>query len=120
MCTSIVSAFTGIPVHNNVAMTGEITLRGRVLPIGGLKEKLLAALRGGITKVLIPKDNEKDLAEIPDHVKRGMEIVPVSTVDEVIANALTIAPVPIEWSDPTDDKVASTSGKDDASGVITH
>jgi len=120
MCTSIVSAFTGIPVHNNVAMTGEITLRGRVLPIGGLKEKLLAALRGGITKVLIPKDNEKDLAEIPDNVKRGMEIVPVSTVDEVIANALTIAPVPIEWSDPTDDKVASTSGKDDASGVITH
>jgi ATP-dependent Lon protease len=120
MCTSIVSAFTGIPIHNNVAMTGEITLRGRVLPIGGLKEKLLAALRGGITKVLIPKDNEKDLAEIPDNVKRGMEIVPVSTVDEVIANALTIAPVPIEWSEPTEDKVAGTSSKDDASGVITH
>jgi ATP-dependent Lon protease len=120
MCTSIVSAFTGIPVHNNVAMTGEITLRGRVLPIGGLKEKLLAALRGGITKVLIPKDNEKDLADIPDNVKRGMEIVPVSTVDEVIANALTIAPVPIEWSEPADDKVASTPGTDDSSGVITH
>jgi len=101
-------------------MTGEITLRGRVLPIGGLKEKLLAALRGGLARVLIPRDNEKDLAEIPDNVKRGLEIVPVSTVDEVIANALTRVPVPIEWSEPADDAVAGTPGKEDASGVITH
>jgi ATP-dependent Lon protease len=120
MCISIVSAMTGIPVRCNVAMTGEITLRGRILPIGGLKEKLLAALRSGIVKVLIPKDNEKDLAEIPDNVKRGLEIVPVSTVDEVIANALTIEPVPIEWSEPADDAVAGKPGKDDTSGVITH
>ena len=120
MCTSIVSALTGIPVRNDVAMTGEITLRGRVLPIGGLKEKLLAALRGGITTVLIPKDNEKDMAEIPDNVKRGLKIIPVSTVDEVIANALTSAPVPIEWSEPSDDDVPSTTDKDSTSGVITH
>ncbi|WP_042688568.1 endopeptidase La, partial [Azospirillum sp. B506] len=88
MATSIVSVLTGIPVRKDVAMTGEITLRGRVLPIGGLKEKLLAALRGGIKHVLIPKDNEKDLADIPDNVKRGLEIMPVGTVDEVLRNAL--------------------------------
>jgi ATP-dependent Lon protease len=82
MITSIVSVLTGIPVRKDVAMTGEITLRGRVLPIGGLKEKLLAALRGGLKTVLIPKDNEKDLAEIPDNVKRGLTIVPVATVDD--------------------------------------
>ena len=120
MCTSIVSALTGIPVRNNVAMTGEITLRGRILPIGGLKEKLIAALRGGITVVLIPKDNEKDIAEIPDNVKRGLEIIPVATVDEVIANALTRAPVPIEWSEPSDGDVPSATDKDSTSGVITH
>lgn len=97
MCTSIVSVLTGIPIRKDVAMTGEITLRGRVLPIGGLKEKLLAALRGGIKTVLIPKDNEKDLAEIPDNVKRGLTILPVATVDEVLANALTKPLVPIEW-----------------------
>ena len=85
MATSIVSVLTGIPVRRDVAMTGEITLRGRVLPIGGLKEKLLAALRAGITTVFIPKDNEKDLAEIPDNVKKGLKIIPVSHVDEVIA-----------------------------------
>ena len=78
MVTSIVSVLTGIPVRKDVAMTGEITLRGRVLPIGGLKEKLLAALRGGLKTVLIPKDNEKDLAEIPDNVKKGLQIIPVS------------------------------------------
>ena len=119
MCTSIVSALSGISVHKNVAMTGEITLRGRVLPIGGLKEKLLAALRGGIKTVLIPKDNEKDLAEIPDNVKRGMEIIPVSTVDEVLDKALTSKLVPIEWEEV--DPVA-TSGKTDGdvSGVVTH
>ena len=88
MVTSIVSVLTGIPVKRDVAMTGEITLRGRVLPIGGLKEKLLAALRGGLKTVLIPADNEKDLAEIPDNVKRGLKIIPVSTVDEVLAHAL--------------------------------
>ncbi len=96
MVTSIVSVLTEIPVKKSVAMTGEITLRGRVLPIGGLKEKLLAALRAGIKTVLIPKDNEKDLAEIPDNVKSGLEIVPVSVVDEVISNALTAEPLPVE------------------------
>ena len=99
MATSIVSALTGIPVRRDVAMTGEITLRGRVLPIGGLKEKLLAALRGGLKTVVIPKENEKDLAEIPDNVKRGMKIVPVSTVDEVLAEALVRVPTPIEWTE---------------------
>ena len=77
MVTSIVSVLTGIPVQRDIAMTGEVTLRGNALPIGGLKEKLLAALRGGIKTVLIPKDNEKDLAEIPDNVKEGLEIIPV-------------------------------------------
>jgi ATP-dependent Lon protease len=95
MVTSIVSVLTEIPVRRDVAMTGEITLRGRVLPIGGLKEKLLAALRGGLKTVLIPKDNEKDLADIPDNVKEGLEIIPVSVVDEVITHALTNQPVPV-------------------------
>lgn len=95
MCTSIVSALTGIPVKKDVAMTGEITLRGRVLPIGGLKEKLLAALRGEIKTVLIPKDNEKDLAEIPDRVKKGLEIIPVKIADEVLEKALSSALVPL-------------------------
>ena len=84
MVTAIISTLTGIPVRRDVAMTGEVTLRGRVLPIGGLKEKLLAALRGGITKVLIPAENEKDLAEIPANIKEGLEIVPVAHVDEVL------------------------------------
>ena len=91
MATAIVSVLTGTPIRKDVAMTGEITLRGRVLPIGGLKEKLLAALRGGLRTVLIPKDNEKDLAEIPDNVKKGLEIMPVATVDEVLAKALARA-----------------------------
>ncbi len=95
MVTTMVSSLTGIPVYSNVAMTGEIRLSGRVLPIGGLKEKLLAALRGGITKVLIPQDNKKDLAEIPDNVKKGLEIVPVSTIEEVLSHALTEMPEPI-------------------------
>src|SRR4030095_2239860 len=102
MITSIVSALSGIPVRRDVAMTGEITWRGRVLPIGGLKEKLLAALHAGIKTVLIPKENEKDLAEIPDNVKKGLTIIPVTTVDEVIANALISKPVPIEWIEPPD------------------
>src|ERR1700722_9638311 len=102
MATSIVSILTGIPVRRDVAMTGEITLRGRVLPIGGLKEKLLAALRAGITTVFIPKDNEKDLAEVPDNVKRHMKIVPVADVDEVIAQALASRPEAIEWEEPAE------------------
>src|ERR671923_1111427 len=102
MVTAIVSVMTGIPVRRDVAMTGEITLRGRVLPIGGLKEKLLAALRGGIKKVLIPEENAKDLAEIPDNVKNNMEIIPVSRMGEVIKHALVRRPEPIEWSEPVD------------------
>ncbi len=98
LATAIVSVMTGIPVRNDVAMTGEITLRGRVLPIGGLKEKLLAALRGGIKTVLIPEENVRDLAEIPDIVKDGMEIVPVSRMDQVIERALVRKPEPIEWN----------------------
>jgi ATP-dependent Lon protease len=100
MATSIVSILTGIPVRRDVAMTGEITLRGRVLPIGGLKEKLLAALRAGITTVFIPKENEKDLADIPDNVKKHLKLIPVADVDEVIAQALARRPEPIEWEEP--------------------
>ena len=100
MVTAMISTLTGIPVRRDIAMTGEVTLRGRVLPIGGLKEKLLAALRGGIRIVLIPAENEKDLAEIPATVKEALEIIPVSHVDEVLAKALTQAMTPIEWTDP--------------------
>ncbi len=100
MATSIVSVLTGIPVRRDIAMTGEITLRGRVLPIGGLKEKLLAALRAGITTVFIPKENEKDIAEIPDNVKKHLKLIPVADVDEVIAQALARRPEAIEWSEP--------------------
>lgn len=99
MVTSIVSVLTGIPIHKDVAMTGEITLRGRVLPIGGLKEKLLAALRGGLTTVCIPKENERDLAEIPDNVKKGLKIIFIATVDEVLKVALMQPLVPVVWAD---------------------
>jgi ATP-dependent Lon protease len=99
MVSSIVSVLTKIPVKASLAMTGEITLRGRILPIGGLKEKLLAALRGGIKTVLIPKENEKDLAEIPDNVKKGLAIIPVNTVDEVLKHALVRQPEPVEWAE---------------------
>jgi ATP-dependent Lon protease len=99
MVTAIISTLTGIPVRRDVAMTGEVTLRGRVLPIGGLKEKLLAALRGGIKTVLIPAENEKDLAEIPATIREGLAIIPVSHVDEVLAQALATPVAPIEWSD---------------------
>ncbi|OAN59075.1 endopeptidase La [Sphingobium sp. TCM1] len=102
MVTTIVSTLTGIPVHKDVAMTGEVTLRGRVLPIGGLKEKLLAALRGGIKTVLIPQENEKDLAEIPANIREGLEIVPVSHVDEVLARALVSKPEAIAWTEEDD------------------
>ena len=99
MITAMVSVLTQIPVRKDIAMTGEITLRGRVLPIGGLKEKLLAALRGGVKTVLIPIDNAKDLADIPENVKSALEIIPVSTVDEVIKHALVAEPVKIPWTD---------------------
>jgi ATP-dependent Lon protease len=110
MATAIVSVLTGIPVRKDVAMTGEITLRGRVLPIGGLKEKLLAALRGGIKRVLIPQDNVKDLAEIPDNVKNSLEIIPVSRVGEVLSHALVKKPEPIEWTEA--DAVAAAAAVD--------
>ena len=102
VAVAIVSLMTGIPVHRGVAMTGEITLRGRVLPVGGLKEKLLTALRGGIHKVLVPGDNEREMSEVPDSVKEGLEIVSVSNMDDVIRHALTEVPEPIEWSKEVD------------------
>jgi ATP-dependent Lon protease len=111
MATSIVSVLTGIAVRRDIAMTGEITLRGRVLPIGGLKEKLLAALRAGITTVFFPKDNEKDLAEIPDSVRKALTLIPVSHVDDVIRQALARVPDAIEWEEPAEPiaaKVAET------------
>jgi ATP-dependent Lon protease len=99
MVTAMISTLSGVAVRRDVAMTGEVTLRGRVLPIGGLKEKLLAALRGGITTVLIPAENEKDLAEIPAAVKESLEIIPVQHVDEVLARALVSPLLAIEWID---------------------
>ena len=120
MMTAIVSVLTQNPVRKDVAMTGEITLRGRVLPIGGLKEKLLAALRGGIKTVVIPRENEKDLAEIPDNVKRGLEVITVQAVDEVLAHALVNPLVPIEWSeDEIADGVAAES-PDAGRNVVAH
>jgi ATP-dependent Lon protease len=120
MVTSIVSVLTGIPVKRDIAMTGEITLRGRVLPIGGLKEKLLAALRGGLKTVLIPADNEKDLAEIPDNVKRGLKIIPARTVDEVLANALVRPLIAIEWEEETDAPPVIPATSEERSGLLTH
>ena len=121
MATAIVSTLTGIPVRRDVAMTGEITLRGRVLPIGGLKEKLLAALRGGMKKVLIPEENAKDLAEIPDAVKNNLEIVPVSRMDEVLRHALVRQPVPIVWEEDVKRiETPAVPGDDEASGLIAH
>ena len=120
MCTAIVSALTGIPIRKDVAMTGEITLRGRVLPIGGLKEKLMAALRGGLRTVLIPKDNEKDLVEIPDNVKKGLEIIPVSVVDEVLKHALTRQPEPIEWEEAVESALPKSGSESGEAAVITH
>jgi ATP-dependent Lon protease len=120
MVTSIVSVLTGIRIRRDVAMTGEITLRGRVLPIGGLKEKLLAALRGGLKTVLIPRDNEKDLAEIPDNVKKGLTIVPVGTVDELLKHALVSPPVPIEWVEEDAKVLPAAKVEEERPGVITH
>jgi len=124
MATVIVSMLTGIPVRRDIAMTGEITLRGRVLPIGGLKEKLLAALRGGIKKVLIPEENVKDLADIPNSVKNGLEIVPVSRMEEVLKHALIRQPRPIVWEEDVKGVTAALAkdlAKDeDISGVVAH
>ena len=118
MVTAIVSVMTGIPVHRDVAMTGEITLRGRVLPIGGLKEKLLAAHRGGIKTVLIPEENAKDLVEINDSIKSGLDIIPVSRMDEVLARALTRKPEPITWEEPAAKPVDVV--EEDSSGLTAH
>jgi ATP-dependent Lon protease len=121
MAVAIVSIMTGIPVRKDIAMTGEITLRGRVLPIGGLKEKLLAALRGGIKTVLIPEENAKDLADIPDSVKNRLEIIPVRVVDEVLARALLRKPEPIEWEeDASAPAPAAVAVDEDGAGMRAH
>ncbi|WP_374472864.1 endopeptidase La [Phenylobacterium sp.] len=119
MATAIVSVLTGIPIRKDIAMTGEVTLRGRVTAIGGLKEKLLAALRSGVKTVLIPTENEKDLADIPENVKKELEIIPVSTMDEVLSHALTRQPTPIEWSEADAPPVAPVEDPD-VESVITH
>jgi ATP-dependent Lon protease len=122
MVTAIISVMTGIPVRRDVAMTGEITLRGRVLPIGGLKEKLLAALRGGIKTVMIPEENAKDLTEISDSIKGGLEIIPVSRMDEVLGHALTRTPEPIQWDEaakPVETSVEAVV-EEDGSGLTAH
>jgi ATP-dependent Lon protease len=122
MTTAIVSVLTGIPIKRDVAMTGEVTLRGRVLPIGGLKEKLLAALRAGIKTVLIPSENEKDLADIPENVRKGLNIIPVSTVDQVLQQALVRMPVPVTWVEPTDEPVRppATPEAGDHDNLVAH
>ncbi|UWQ89894.1 endopeptidase La [Rhodobacteraceae bacterium M382] len=124
MVTAIVSVLTGIPVRKDIAMTGEVTLRGNASAIGGLKEKLLAALRGGIKTVLIPAENEKDLPEIPDNVKEGLEIIPVSHVSEVLKHALTQTPEPIEWDELAEEEAAaakaSLEGGTKGAGATAH
>ncbi|NNC36048.1 MAG: endopeptidase La [Acidimicrobiales bacterium] len=123
MITSMVSVLTGITVRKDIAMTGEITLRGRVLPIGGLKEKLLAAIRGGVKTVLIPLDNAKDLAEIPDNVKSALEIIPVGSVDEVLRHALTKPLTPIEWTAKDEAELSGIHSRDsskDQGGIVAH
>ena len=124
MVTSIVSVLTQIPVRRDIAMTGEVTLRGNALAIGGLKEKLLAALRGGIKTVLIPKENEKDLVEIPDNVKEGLDIIPVEHVSEVLEHALVGAPEPIEWDEAAEEAAAAqaalASRGQDGGGAVAH
>ncbi|HPP47129.1 MAG TPA: endopeptidase La, partial [Accumulibacter sp.] len=117
-----VSVLTGIPVRCDVAMTGEITLRGEVLPIGGLKEKLLAAVRGGLARVLIPEENTRDLAEIPDNIKNKLELIPVRWIDQVLEHALERKPEPLPTEQPVAASVATAAS--DSSGVqqtlITH
>ena len=125
MATAIISVLTGIAVKKDVAMTGEITLRGRVLPIGGLKEKLLAAARGGMKTVLIPEENAKDLVDISENIKKHLEIVPVSRMDEVIARALVRKPEAIVW-DEESAKLAATAATtaepviEDEGGLTAH
>ena len=120
MATTIVSILTGIPIHRDIAMTGEITLRGRVLPIGGLKEKLLAAMRGGLKKVLIPEENAKDLADIPNSVKNALEIVPVSRMEEVLKHALVRQPTPISWEEKVETRPSAPATADDHPGLVAH
>jgi ATP-dependent Lon protease len=120
MATTIVSVLTGIPIRRDIAMTGEITLRGRVLPIGGLKEKLLAAARGGIKTVLIPDENAKDLTEISESIKAGLEIIPVARMDEVIAKALVRQPKPIVWEEDTKLPVTPDAADEAAGGLTAH
>jgi len=125
MCTAIVSGLTGIPVRADVAMTGEITLRGEVLPIGGLKEKLLAAHRGGIKIVVIPNENKKDLVEMPDVIKKGLDIRPVRWIDQVLEVALEKAPVPVKKTvskkaEKSKKAASNSSKKTDAEGMTTH
>ena len=121
MATAIISVMTGIPVRRDVAMTGEITLRGRVLPIGGLKEKLLAAMRGGIKTVLIPEENSKDLVDIPDEIKSALKIIPVEVLDDVLKVALVRALKPVEWTDPAEDTPSGVKTDDDTqTGITAH
>jgi ATP-dependent Lon protease len=120
MVTSIVSVLTGIPVHRDIAMTGEVTLRGNALPIGGLKEKLLAALRGGIKTVLIPEENEKDLAEIPDNLKEGLKIIPVAHVSKVLEHALTRVPEKIEWDESAEEAAAAKLSSEGNQSATAH
>jgi ATP-dependent Lon protease len=120
MVTSIVSVLTGIPVHRDIAMTGEVTLRGNALPIGGLKEKLLAALRGGIKTVLIPEENEKDLADIPDNVKEGLKIIPVAHVSKVLEHALTRVPEKIEWDESAEEAAAAKLSSEGNQSATAH
>jgi ATP-dependent Lon protease len=120
MVTAIVSVLTGIPIRKDLAMTGEITLRGRVTAIGGLKEKLLAALRSGIKTVLIPQENEKDLADVPQTVKDQLEIIPVSTADQVLAHALTGPLTPVEWNEELEPLTPAKPGDTDPGGLVTH
>jgi ATP-dependent Lon protease len=121
MVTSIVSVLTGIPVRKDIAMTGEVSLRGNAMPIGGLKEKLLAALRGGIKTVLIPEENEKDLADIPDNVKEGLKIIPVTHVSEVLKQALIDEPEAIEWDEAAEEAAAAAALKAEAgASAVAH
>ena len=118
MVTSIISSITGVPVNKDVAMTGEVTLRGHVLAIGGLKEKLLAAHRAGISKVIIPEDNKKDLTEIPKNILDDIKIIPVKTVDEVLKNALVKELKPVEWIEV--ESLPKQKGGEKATTGITH
>ena len=118
MATAIVSVLTGVKIHKDIAMTGEISLRGRVLAIGGLKEKLLAALRAGVKTVLIPRENEKDLVEIPENVTSALTIIPVDTVDDVLQRALVHELTPIEWLEPVSVTAPADDGEPDP--VIKH